>query len=1134
MDFTGERFVPGVQGDIRLEHLHRYLLARTLVRHKRVLDIACGEGYGAALLSKSALMVTGVDIDDDSITHARKTYVGADLNFLRGDATAIPLADASVDIVVSFETLEHISDQQRMMTEIKRVLIPGGLLVMSSPDRQEYSDVPKYSNPFHVKELYRTELEDLISNHFKHSAIYGQRVQYGSIISPLSNKSVRFVGFRESVQDSAVEGNGLPKPVYFIIAASDVDLPDLPAGVFIPEKPPFLHEIDFLSSELKVHQRSLAASVETERSLRLELQQRGDRIDELATTLETERAGGRLHRLQLERRCGELEAELARAHGLCNETFALLREMRSEIAVSTERSSQVERQLAEALVLVHAMRSSTSWRLTAPIRSIRFALRRIRQSGYIGVSLAARATYRALPLPFTAKVHFKGQLFRALPRVFARTGAYARWQSETSSALEPALPRKELAAAPVANEPAVARDGQEGTVLNLPTADGRWEWVAYDRVCRGIETVRAELRAQTVLRERRMYRVDRAELFETAARGALPDPGAAPDVSVIVPVYNELATTLECLLSLQRAETECTFEVIVADDASTDGTAACLAHVRHLRLVSQPQNLGFLRNCNAASEYARGRFLVFLNNDAQVGPRWLDGLVKTFDEPDVGAVGPRMVFPNGRLQEAGVRVRRYGSVEMIGLNGDPADTRWSFQRDVEYVSGACLMIRAKVFRELGGFNDDLAPAYCEDLELCLRLRMRGLRVVYNPEAEIVHELSKTSASLEPGYKHTLIARNMQKVFERHQELIDALDDVCVIAFYLPQFYPTPENDFWWGPGFTEWRNVAKARPNFIGHDQPRQPGDLGYYDLRLRSVRDQQRALAARYGVNGFCYYYYWFDGHRMLDKPIEDLLDPTLQAHPFCLCWANENWTRRWDGQDREILIEQKHSPDDDIAVIHDIVRYMANPAYIRIRGKPLLLVYRVDLFPDFPRTAEAWRTECHRLGIGKIYLAMVQSFKLSGDSIRPHYYGCDAAVEFPAHYVPNVHSPTVPVINPAYAGHVTSYEDAAIYYATREHPGYKRFRCVMPGWDNTARMQDSGFIFEQSSPGAFQAWVEAAVAETKRDFEGDERILFVNAWNEWAEGAYLEPDRRFGHTYLEALRNGRMADWLRSDRRG
>ncbi|WP_423678923.1 MULTISPECIES: glycoside hydrolase family 99-like domain-containing protein [unclassified Undibacterium] len=343
--------------------------------------------------------------------------------------------------------------------------------------------------------------------------------------------------------------------------------------------------------------------------------------------------------------------------------------------------------------------------------------------------------------------------------------------------------------------------------------------------------------------------------------------------------------------------------------------------------------------------------------------------------------------------------------------------------------------------------------------------------------------------------------------------------VRLICFYLPQFHAIPQNDAWWGEGFTEWSNVRPAQPQFHNHYQPHVPGELGYYDLLDTQVQRRQIELAKLYGIEGFCFYFYWFGGTRLLEKPIENYLNDRSLDLPFCLCWANENWSRRWDGLDHEVLIAQQHSPEDDLAFIEHVARYMRDPRYIRISGKPLLLVYRPGLLPSPKETVARWRDWCRQNGIGEIYLTYTQSF----EALDPATYDFDAAVEFP----PNNSAPpdvtnTVTPLSADFSGRVY---DARIFAERSENyqqPPYTLFRGVCPSWDNTARRKNKGTIFLHSSPLVYQRWLANAIRDTVQHRSNqDERLIFVNAWNEWAEGAHLEPDERYGYAYLQATRN-------------
>ncbi len=340
----------------------------------------------------------------------------------------------------------------------------------------------------------------------------------------------------------------------------------------------------------------------------------------------------------------------------------------------------------------------------------------------------------------------------------------------------------------------------------------------------------------------------------------------------------------------------------------------------------------------------------------------------------------------------------------------------------------------------------------------------------------------------------------------------------VIAFYLPQFHSIPENDKWWGDGFTEWTNVAPAKPHFIDHYQPHVPDDLGYYDLSDTSVQERQIELAKLYGVGGFCFYFYWFAGKRLLETPILNYLDNPSLDLPFMLCWANENWSRRWDGLENELLIRQEHSPDDDLAFIQYISKYLRDPRYIRIDGKPVLVIYRPSQLPSATETSKRWRSWCRSNGIGEIYLAYTQSF----EHVDPAVYGLDGAIEFP----PNNSSPpdvtdTVTALDDNFTSRVYDWSAVAQRSETYRPVGYDLFRSVCPGWDNTARRKNKASVFVHNTPYGFSRWLANAIADTAKRFESESsRLVFVNAWNEWAEGAHLEPDARNGYAYLEAVR--------------
>lgn len=381
------------------------------------------------------------------------------------------------------------------------------------------------------------------------------------------------------------------------------------------------------------------------------------------------------------------------------------------------------------------------------------------------------------------------------------------------------------------------------------------------------------------------------------------------------------------------------------------------------------------------------------------------------------------------------------------------------------------------------------------------------------------------ALLFDEYVRASLSRYEASEFVPYDDLSSAdapVSDVRVIAYYLPQFHPIPENDAWWGKGFTEWRNVARAFPQFPGHYQPRIPGELGYYDLRLVDVMRRQVALAKTYGIDAFCFHFYWFAGHTLLERPVRNFLNnPDLELG-FSLCWANENWSRRWDGSEEELLITQKHSAEDDIAFIRYVAEYFRDPRYTRVNGRPVLTVYRPSDLPDPAATVARWRAEMARLGFEGIYLVATNAFGFNDYRL----YGFDALSEFPPHHVraPNIQD-QLKLSKYRTGWRVRSYADVVEAQlqthkplAAVVHPG------VMPSWDNSARRPLNGEIIHGSTPAQFGRWLAKAFDWASENPSG-ERLLFINAWNEWAEAAYLEPDSRFGYAYLSQCRAAKTA---------
>jgi len=358
-----------------------------------------------------------------------------------------------------------------------------------------------------------------------------------------------------------------------------------------------------------------------------------------------------------------------------------------------------------------------------------------------------------------------------------------------------------------------------------------------------------------------------------------------------------------------------------------------------------------------------------------------------------------------------------------------------------------------------------------------------------------------------------------------------------IAFYLPQFHPIPENDEWWGRGFTEWTNVTKAKPLFKGHYQPRLPADLGFYDLRIPEVREAQAKMATDYGIEGFCYWHYWFgNGKKLLERPINEILESGKPDFPFCLAWANGSWTGIWHGNPKTVLLEQAYPGKQDYTdYFHYLLTAFQDDRYIKVDGKPLFCINEPGDIPDLIAFTDLFRELALKNGLKGLYIVANTGY----DDWNPLAHGCDAVNLV---LVGNLYRGLPPVknlISRKFKNQLIKkawltktyrkisnkpiqtyqYEDVIPFLTSKKQFDYDFYPCVIPNWDNSARSGINAMIFHHSTPELFEIHLNNALNLVK-DNPGDKKIIFIKSWNEWAEGNHLEPDHKFGMQYLDVVK--------------
>lgn len=655
MEFAGERFIPGQGGmELQIEHFNRYQFARQFVTGKRVLDAACGSGYGSAVLARDADFVAGIDISEESIAYAKENYSGARTEFQVGSIDNLPYDDASFDVVVSFETLEHVSEtvQKKFLCEIKRVLTEDGILVMSTPNHSVYSK--RGANEFHVKELKYAEFKDMLEETFEFVKLFNQQFEICNIISDTKSSS--------AWMESQVPGN---EAEYLIAVCANRAVKDIVSRVIVRDDKKLAGLLDWAQANHITNEKN----------------------NTLISDLNLEIANLQQEIANLQQEIANLQEEV----------------MNKQKHIESLRESEQE---------LDCIKSSRSWRFMSCIWKTRDIV-------------APKGSCRRLFVKTSVKFikHPIRFLSKLTPRRIKKYFKYMRTEGaeSVSKRLDTCLPSHEAYRQELQIE-------QAARIANMTFDD-------YDKI-----------------------KVPQWE---------------KPLVSIIIPVYNQFHYTYNCIKSIVKNSGAIEYEILVADDCSTDLTTRIQEIIYGLVLIVNPKNLRFLRNCNNASKVAKGKYVLFLNNDTQVQKNWLEPLVELIErDKSIGLVGSKLVYPDGRLQEAGGIIWKDASGWNYGNQSDPALPEYNYVKEVDYISGASIMISRALWEEIGGFDDRFAPAYCEDSDLAFAVRKAGYRVVYQPKSVVVHfEGISNGRDITSGQKSYQVV-NKAKFYEKWKDVLE--------------------------------------------------------------------------------------------------------------------------------------------------------------------------------------------------------------------------------------------------------------------------------------------------------------------------------------------------------------------------
>lgn len=841
MEFTGERFVPGIEEDeLTIEHMQRYRSVQHIVRGKKVLDIACGEGYGTAILAEEAEEIVGIDIDAIVVQRAGETYKNKNLSYRVGNITAIPFPDQSIDVVVSFETIEHVEEEQQrqFLAEIKRVLKPEGFVVISTPNKAIYSDRYQYQNQWHKKEFYQEEFKEFLQKEFAYLTFY---YQYDEVINVIEREEV-------SYQASFFRGKERDGKYYIVVASNQSSLPVIQPALMMRSKEEYercifrIQHLQQEEEERNIHIQKLDQEIEAKNTRILELQEaevsRNNHIIKLDTEIEEknrliQESKNQIEilnlKLQYEEQGKQQIQKFLEIYQKEEENYSGLRKELDELKVQRIQELKAIKEENTQIICDLKLEIERKNKLNQELECQWQKEKQRKES----ILKKQEENYIELEDRYRQICTNHEQLKKTNQEI---TIANRKYQEEVEQAkLEQNQLQKQIFfEQQMKKEMEQQIRNKEGHIEQLLKSDRELEHIKHSRswrimsaawkinnkivppkskrrlfgklVVRGIQ--HPIQMAKIVVTPRKLknffyylkkdgvafvsQRIDESLIgvkvtSETLVLEQVEDVRKnmdqyeplsfawweKPTVSIIIPVYNQFEYTYNCLKSILKNSGQVSYEIIIANDNSTDFTMQITEIVKNIRVVTNKENLRFLKNCNRAAKEARGSYIFFLNNDTQVQPNWLEPLVDLMERnSDIGLTGSKLVYADGKLQEAGGILWKDGSAWNYGNRCNSEDPEYNYVKEVDYISGAAILIRKTLWEEIGGFDERFVPAYYEDTDLAFEVRKRGYKVVYQPLSVVVHFEGISNGTNPTSGQKAYQKINEKKFYEKWQTVLE--------------------------------------------------------------------------------------------------------------------------------------------------------------------------------------------------------------------------------------------------------------------------------------------------------------------------------------------------------------------------